>query len=264
MDESRRGFLKIAGVTVLGGVAVPAIAAIASGTDKDKHRASQLAMVIDLRKCLRKEGCKDCATACHRAHNVPDVAEQAMGLTPDEVRRREVKWIWKEPFEKAFAEENPYLVEDLHEKPALVFCNHCENPPCVRVCPTQATWKRQSDGVVMMDMHRCIGCRYCVVACPYGSRSFNWRDPRPFLEKAKAMNVDYPTRSKGVVEKCTFCDERLSQGQQPVCVGACPVGAMTFGDLEDAASPVRQLLRGRYAIRRRPELGTGPQVYYLV
>ena len=90
-------------------------------------------------------------------------------------------------------------------KPVLVLCNHCDNPPCARVCPTEATWKRD-DGIVMMDWHRCIGCRYCIAACPYGSRSFNWQRPAAASRQA---DPDYPTRTKGVVEKCTFCDERL-------------------------------------------------------
>jgi molybdopterin-containing oxidoreductase family iron-sulfur binding subunit len=263
MEESRRGFLKIAGVTVLGGVAVPAIAALTSS--KQARHGKRLAMVVDLRRCLREKGCRACVTACHRTHNVPDLSRPELGLDPLEVRRREVKWIWKEPFGHAFpSEENPYLEDGLREAPVLVFCNHCDNPACVRVCPTKATWKRPEDGVVMMDMHRCIGCRYCVVACPYGSRSFNWRDPRPLLEKTQGMHLNYPHRSKGVVEKCNFCEERLTDGLPPACVAACTAGALTFGDLEDPSSAVRQLLRGRYAIRRKPELGTDPQVYYLV
>jgi molybdopterin-containing oxidoreductase family iron-sulfur binding subunit len=143
-----------------------------------------------------------------------------------------------------------------------VFCNHCDNPPCTRVCPTQATWKRD-DGIVMMDWHRCIGCRYCVAACPYGSRSFNWRDPRGALD-GERIDPDYPTRTRGVVEKCTFCDERLAKGQMPACVEACTSNCLIFGDLEDPDSEVRAALRERHAIRRKPGLGTQPEVYYLV
>jgi len=113
----------------------------------------------------------------------------------------------------------------------------------------------------MMDWHRCIGCRYCMVACPYGSRSFNWADPRPYIAR---LSPDFPTRSKGVVEKCTFCYERLEKGQSPACVEACTEKAMAFGDLEDPRSEVRRLLEARYGIRRRPELGTQPEIYYLV
>jgi [DsrC]-trisulfide reductase subunit O len=139
-------------------------------------------------------------------------------------------------------------------------CNHCTNPPCVRVCPTKATFKR-ADGIVMMDMHRCIGCRFCMAGCPFGARSFNFREPLPYI---KAENPDYPRRERGVVEKCTFCTERLAVGKLPACVEACKVGALTFGDLEDHNSPVRKLLASRFTIRRKPELGTGPNVYYIV
>ena len=131
---------------------------------------------------------------------------------------------------------------ELARRPVPALCNHCANPPCTRVCPTGATFKR-ADGIVVMDPHRCIGCRFCMAACPYGSRSFNWEDPRPHLKK---INPEYPTRTKGVVEKCTFCDERLAKGRAPACVEACTQGAMAFGDLQDETSPVVKLLRENY------------------
>jgi len=208
-------------------------------------------MVIDARKCLKDEGCTDCIAACDKAHNVPHFTERA----------HEVKWIWKEPFDRAFPDQGSrYTEEAFRDKPVLVFCNHCENPPCVRVCPTKATWKR-ADGIVMMDWHRCIGCRYCVAGCPYGSRSFNWVNPRPYI---KPLNPDFPTRTKGVVEKCNFCEERLAVGKLPACVEACREKALVFGNLEDPKSEARQLLRTRFTIRRKPELGTDPRIYYLV
>ncbi|HEX7504100.1 MAG TPA: 4Fe-4S dicluster domain-containing protein, partial [Syntrophales bacterium] len=141
-----------------------------------------------------------------------------------------------------------------------VLCNHCDNPPCVRVCPTQATFKR-ADGIVMMDYHRCIGCRFCMAACPYGARSMNYRDPRPFIRK---INNDYPTRTKGVVEKCTFCEERLRKGILPACVMACEEKALVFGDIDDPRSEIRRLLDKELPIRRRVELGTKPQAYYIL
>jgi molybdopterin-containing oxidoreductase family iron-sulfur binding subunit len=123
----------------------------------------------------------------------------------------------------------------------------------------------------MMDMHRCIGCRYCIAACPYGSRSFNWRDPRPYLERdgRGALPSDYPTRTKGVVEKCTFCAERIRDGRPPACVEAANQvpggeGALTFGNLAEPDSAVSRLLRERRTIARRVALGTGPNVYYIV
>jgi len=208
-------------------------------------------MVIDVQKCLQEEGCDACVRACHGTHNVPSF----------ESPRHEIKWIWKQPFKEAFvSEHSTYANETFSEYPVPVFCNHCDTPPCVRVCPTQATWKRE-DGLVMMDWHRCIGCRYCMAACPYGSRSFNWLDPRPHIPN---MNSDYPTRAKGVVEKCTFCDERLARGQLPACVEACEQKALVFGDLEDPNSEVRALLRSNFTIRRKPELGTTPEIYYII
>jgi molybdopterin-containing oxidoreductase family iron-sulfur binding subunit len=113
----------------------------------------------------------------------------------------------------------------------------------------------------MMDYHRCIGCRYCMAACPYGARSFNWQDPRPFIH---AIDKGYPTRSKGVVEKCSFCDERLAKGLAPACVKACKGTCLVFGDLNEEGSVVRRLLGSRPAMQRKPELGTGPKVFYLL
>ncbi|RJO66757.1 MAG: 4Fe-4S dicluster domain-containing protein [Myxococcales bacterium] len=254
----RRKFLKIAGASALIVGAKPLSQALAQtpgesfAPEKPPLSARRWAMVIDLKKCGEQGQCRVCVDACHQTHNVPDFGNP----------KDEVKWIWKEDYEGAFpTQENEHLPREIREKPALVFCNHCENPPCVRVCPTQATWKRESDGIVMMDMHRCIGCRYCIVACPYGSRSFNWRNPRPFI---KRVNPDYPTRTRGVVEKCNFCEERLAKGERPACEQACPAKAMLFGDLENPEDPIRKLLAERFSIRRKPELGTQPSIYYLV
>jgi molybdopterin-containing oxidoreductase family iron-sulfur binding subunit len=249
MAVKRREFCKLAGLSVVG--ATWANTSSEGTTIEAPLEAKRWAMVVDLQACRREDGCRDCIRACHEAHNVPHFPNP----------KDEVKWIWKEPFEKAFPnQEHPFLRDGLEHEHVPVFCNHCDNPPCTRVCPTQATWKRP-DGIVMMDWHRCIGCRYCVAACPYGSRSFNWRDPRPFIPEIRR---DFPTRTRGVVEKCTFCDERLAQGRMPACVEACTSGCLTFGDLEDAGSEVRELLEERYSIRRKAGLGTQPEVYYLV
>ncbi len=254
MTIHRRTFLGVAGLSAVALAGKSTIGALAKAGEEAAPAAgaaTRWAMVIDPQRCLRKEGCKDCIGACDKVHNVP--------LFKD--KDHEVKWIWKEPFENAFTgEENPYTAEALKDKPVLVFCNHCDNPPCVRVCPTKATWKRE-DGIVMMDWHRCIGCRYCMAACPYGSRSFNWLDPRP---RIPALDPEFPTRTKGVVEKCTFCEERLAKGEQPACVEACPEKALVFGNLDDPASEVRSLLREHFTIRRKPELGTQPEIYYIV
>ncbi len=248
----RRTFLKVAGLTVASLAGKRRLAALTRLGGGDSAAAgTRWAMVIDPRRCLDHPGCDDCSRACNEAHNIPSI--------PD--RRHEVKWIWEAPFADAFPDqETAYVDEAITSRPVPVLCNNCDNPPCVRVCPTQATWKRD-DGIVAMDWHRCIGCRYCMAACPFGSRSFNWEDPRRYL---KTINPDFPTRTKGVVEKCTFCEERLGTGRSPACVEACPAKALTFGNLGDPNSEVRRLLRSRFALRRRPSLGTRPQVYYLV
>ncbi len=209
------------------------------------------AMVIDTELCREEDKCISCIEACHYVHNVPDFGNP----------KDEIKWLWTIPYENAFLEgEHTFIKEDLKGSPILALCNHCDHPPCVKVCPTQATWKRE-DGIVMMDYHRCIGCRYCMAACPYGSRSFNWRNPRPFI---KEIYPDFPTRTRGVVEKCNFCVERLAQGLQPACVEACQEKALVFGDLEDPNSEIREILNSKYTIRRKPGLGTMPEVYYIV
>jgi len=258
MTMRRRSFLRIAGLGLAGACGVPVARAL-SGAVRTEPAPTALAgkrwaMVVDERKCLTKEGCQACIQACHRGHNVPAMRDP----------RHEVKWIWKERFADVFPDQvTPYLAAEVKERATMVLCNHCDNPPCVRVCPTQATWKRP-DGIVMMDEHRCIGCRYCITGCPYGSRSFNWVDPRLHLT---GEPNDYPTRTRGVVEKCTFCSERLALGKRPLCVEACEArncGALVFGDALDPGSPVAALLRERQLTRRRPEIGTSPHVFYLL
>ena len=261
-DTSRRGFLKIAGLSLAGAAGGSALLGagggpepVVEGLPADPAGAGRrLAMVVDLRRFGHDdELIERCIRACHQAHNVPDFGDD---------RKNEVKWMWAENFESAFSSaEFAYLRSDLEGKPTLLLCNHCDNPPCTRVCPTKATWRRDDDGIVMMDWHRCIGCRYCIVACPYGSRSFNWADPRPHLA---APHADFPTRMRGVVEKCTFCEERLARGLEPACVEACANDEIVFGDLNDPGSKVRRLLAEHLAIRRKPGLGTRPEVYYIV
>jgi molybdopterin-containing oxidoreductase family iron-sulfur binding subunit len=258
MGIDRRQFLTLAGISTALGLTGQRTMGMLTDTPSDdlpqKHplTAKRWAMVIDLKKCQEQQNCTKCIDSCHKQHNVPKFDNP----------KDEIKWIWKEHFEHAFHEQETEMQrEDLKHHPVLLLCNHCDNPPCVSVCPTQATWRRDKDGLVMMDWHRCIGCRYCVAACPYGSRSFNWRDPRPFIEET---NEEYPTRTRGVVEKCTFCEELLAEGEQPACVKACSEKAMIFGDLEDPNSDVRRTLAERFSIRRKPSLGTQPEIYYLV
>ncbi len=254
----RRSFLKLAGLGVAGACGLPVAEALVGASRTEPAdgaaRGKRWAMVIDEQKCLTRGGCDVCIRACNKAHNIPAM--------PD--ARHEIKWIWKERHENVFPETvSPYTPAAVKERPTVVMCNHCENPPCVRVCPTGATWKRP-DGLVMMDQHRCIGCRYCITGCPYGARSFNFEDPHPYVPREPA---DYPTRTKGVVEKCTFCAERLALGKRPACVEACEgigCGALVFGDLGDPGSAVSALVRDQHVTRRKPELGTSPHVFYVL
>jgi molybdopterin-containing oxidoreductase family iron-sulfur binding subunit len=256
----RRGFLKLAGLGAIGAAGLRGYDLLRPGEalalSAPPAGGKRWAMVVDLTKHC-PDGCRDCIGACNTTHNVPTFADET------DPRRHEIKWIWRSPFHNAFPGlEQKYGYEKLEHAEVPVLCNHCENPPCVRVCPTKATYRRP-DGIVMMDFHRCIGCRFCMAGCPYGSRSFNWRDPRGGLA-AKVPNPAYPTRMKGVVEKCTFCSEYVDRGELPRCVVACKDQILTFGDLEAGASPVRELLKERFTIRRKPQLGTQPQVYYII
>lgn len=276
MDKQRRNFLKIAGATALAGIGAPALVRLSSsaavaaehgaaaqgpsaasahgGHGAEEPQGIRLGMVIDMRRFTEHPELLDKAIdACNLVHNIPQI----------ESRKSEIKWIWKAPFENVFPEQSAYHAATRVEKtPFAVLCNHCDDPPCVRACPTQATFKVKDNGIVAMDFHRCIGCRFCMAACPYGARSFNWEDPRPYI---KTYNKDFPTRMRGVVEKCNFCGERLALGLEPACVEACKgTGALIFGDLNDANSEIRQVLDQEFTIQRNASLGTKPSVFYIV
>jgi molybdopterin-containing oxidoreductase family iron-sulfur binding subunit len=268
MTASRRDFLTTAGLAALGGAGLGAAGlrlALAQGAPGGG--AGRYALVVDLPRWVELAPAirQRCFDACHRVHNVPDLSSDRSPLPPAERRERQaVRWIREVGFEAAFAGQyHAQLAAALRDAAVPVLCNHCDRPPCVRVCPTGATWRRE-DGAVMMDMHRCIGCRYCIIACPYGARSFNFRDPLPGLA---SVDPGFPTRTRGVVEKCSFCVERLDVGGTPACVEA--LGAelgdrspFTFGRLDDPR--VAGVLTERFTIRRRPELGTAPHVFYAV
>lgn len=259
MDKKRRNFLKIAGITtVLGlGAGVPLKLTaykpkVPEYTANPKAlQAKRWGLVIDTRKIHSEHDLERMIQACHQFHNVPENLPNP---------KQEIKWIWSDEFEHVFpSKHNPYLAERVEHNEFLLLCNQCDEPPCVRVCPTKATFKRE-DGIVMMDFHRCIGCRYCMAGCPYGSRSFNFRDPSGYVTH---KNPDFPTRVRGVVEKCNFCAERLEEGLQPACVEASK-GALIFGDLADPDSHIRQVLQENFTLRRKEELGTNPSVFYIV
>jgi molybdopterin-containing oxidoreductase family iron-sulfur binding subunit len=150
-------------------------------------------------------------------------------------------------------------------------CLHCDKPPCVKVCPVSATYKRD-DGIVLVDNERCIGCRFCMAACPYSTRSFNWEEPKYLDETTGAVyspELGFPQK-KGTVEKCDFCPDMLRQGKLPHCVTACPNGVFYMGDLNEdsvsnGAETVRfsQLIKDKGGYRLNEILGTEPSVYYL-
>jgi dimethyl sulfoxide reductase iron-sulfur subunit len=202
----------------------------------------KLGMAVALDRCV---GCWTCAVACKEENNVP------MGLWWNRVAN--------EGGQALDTPQGEYPNLKMGYEP--VACQHCEEPPCTRVCPAHATYKR-ADGIVVQDYDRCIGCRYCMAACPYGVRNFNWGEPQ------RIPNFSYgadqvPARPKGVVEKCTFCVHRIDQGRLPACVESCPLQARIFGDLNDPASAVSVAIRERGGERLLDEKGTRPQVYYL-
>ncbi len=220
-------------------------------------------MVIDLDKCV---ACQSCTAACRMENNTPIAGKNQSDMG------RTILWNEVLPFTDG---EYPNVTETLIPRP----CMHCDDPPCVKVCPVQATYQTE-EGVVLINYERCIGCRFCTVACPYQVRYFNWFAPE-WPEELKAhLNPDLEVapRPKGVVEKCTFCVQRLRKAREqalaesrpftatdyvPACVETCPAHARYFGDLDDPSSLVSQLAASPRAFRLQEELGTKPKVYYL-
>ena len=206
----------------------------------------KLTMVIDLSRCL---GCWSCAVGCKLENDEP------IGI-----------W-WNRILTQGGPEmDTPAGTYPLVTQTYLpINCQHCDNAPCVKVCPVAALTKRE-DGIVFLDWSRCIGCRYCLVACPYGIPAFNWSAPvqAPDISQFQIGNPAVPVRPVGVSEKCTFCFQRVDVGNlTPKCIEVCPAGARFFGDLEDPNSQVSQLIQTKPTIRLREELGTEPSVYYV-
>jgi Fe-S-cluster-containing dehydrogenase component len=162
---------------------------------------------------------------------------------------------------------NPYFDSEEVPRPGKVYlpiqCMQCENPPCVRACPVEATWK-EPDGVVVVDYNWCIGCRYCMTACPYWARHFNWNPPTLPKEQINTDThyLSNRPRSKGVMEKCTFCLQRTRRGRLPACLEACPTGARVFGNLLDPNSDIRYVLENKTVFRLKEDLGTEPKFWY--
>lgn len=252
---SRRDVLKIAGAT--GAAAVvsqlfvsgPLSADAVEGIQRESESSSsqEWHMGIDLEKCI---GCQYCIWTCQATNNVPD----------DDMR-------WN----VGFPEKTENGTDFYMTRP----CLHCEEAPCVKVCPVGATWVRE-DGIVAMDYDRCIGCRYCEVACPYDVRRFNWdagHDENPYVPTWGIPEV--PQRTRGVVEKCTFCVQRIDRGVSqgltpgidsqatPACVNICPVGARVFGDINDDESPISTFIKENNTFVLREDFGTKPKVHYV-
>jgi molybdopterin-containing oxidoreductase family iron-sulfur binding subunit len=198
----------------------------------------RLGMVIDLKRCI---GCYGCQIACKAEHG------SRPGTTYARVIRRE----WGD-------------YPDVRRLAIPVLCMHCKNPPCVPVCPTGASQKRDSDGIVFVDGDVCVGCRACVMSCPYGARYFQDEERNYFGGEDNAYEQRrYAAHSVGVVEKCDLCRHRLAAGQEPACSANCMCKARIFGDLDDPSSEVSRLIREQGGFQLNPELGTDPSVYYL-
>lgn len=213
---SRRSFMAIAGAVAAVGAYSEVAAAKLSATIK-RRKKPQYGMLIDTRRCF---GVHACSVACKAEFNVP------LGATRS----------WVE-----FIEKGSYPSVTRSFLPRL--CNHCSKPNCVSVCPTGATWKREEDGIVVVDPDICIGCKYCIHACPYDARFIN----------ADTGNAD----------KCDFCIHRVSKGLEPACVEACPSRARVFGDLNDPNSEISKLIASNPVTVLRPDKGTQPNVYYI-
>jgi len=206
--------------------------------------AKRLGMVVDLNRCT---GCWTCAVACKAENNVGAGLFWLRILTIGGSHQIDVP-------------AGTYPDVAMAYQPTG--CFHCDNAPCVKACPVGATFRRD-DGIVLVDYDKCIGCRYCMIACPYNNRVFNWQSPVQDPPASVVSVGTQPARPKGVVEKCTFCAHRVDAGLEPRCVVACPAGARFFGDLADPASEVATLVRTKPTYRVFEEKGTEPSVYYI-
>jgi len=207
---------------------------------------------LNLSVCI---GCRRCAEACHLENNHDRATNNSY------IRVLEME-------QGSFDMEKGTATYD-HPVPAPgkyylpIQCQQCDSPPCVAVCPVQATWKER-DGIVVVDYDWCIGCRYCEAACPYHARRFNWQKPQIEPEEINPNQgiLSNRIRPQGVVEKCTFCLHRTRRGQLPACLEACPTGARVFGNLLDPESDIRWVLENKRVFVLKEELGTHPRFFY--
>ncbi len=214
----------------------------------------QFAYALDISLCI---GCRRCVHGCVEENN--------------QSRDPEIQWITVLEMEKEHGVDvhhaTPYYNPETVPQPGKFYfpvaCQQCENPPCVKVCPVEATWK-EKDGIVVIDYNWCIGCRCCITACPYGARHFNWTEPSVPSEalNPKTHYLGNRPRMKGVVEKCTFCIQRVREGLYPKCVEVCPVGARKFGNLNDPESEIRYILENKRIFIFKKDLNTSPKFFY--
>ena len=239
IDTYRRRFLgntatALAGLSVAPGVFLHEVAQ-ARPADKAVTSDVRWGMLIDANRCAN--GCNDCVTACNDEH----------GLTGHGRPETDAQWIRKVDLRDK---------QTGHTQSLPLLCQHCEHPPCVDVCPTGASFRRD-DGIVLVDKHICIGCRYCMMACPYKARSFIHEDLQDQLPHAP--------RGKGTVESCTFCVHRVDAGRTPACVEACTAenhNAMVFGDINDPGSDISKQLRQHSSRQIRADLNLNTGVRY--
>ncbi|MBI4483175.1 MAG: 4Fe-4S dicluster domain-containing protein [Acidobacteria bacterium] len=221
----------------------------------------QWGMVIDLDRCT---GCNACVAACHAENNLPIAGEE------EAAKGRSFHWI---RIERYIEGEYP----NLKTRFIPVLCQHCDEAPCEPVCPVFATY-HSPQGLNVQVYNRCIGTRFCANACPYTVRHFNWFDPRWPEPLERQLNPEVSVRTKGMIEKCTFCIQRIRKAAdlakdeerpvgdgevQPACAQSCPTDAIVFGDLSDPGSRVSKLASQRRAFRLQEDLGTQPRVIYL-
>lgn len=212
----------------------------------------QFGYALNLSVCI---GCRKCAEACHKENN-HDRATNTSYIRVMEMKQGSMDLEHgRAIYHDAVPEAGKYYMP--------VQCQQCDNPPCVHVCPVEATWK-EKDGIVVVDYNWCIGCRYCEAACPYHARRFNWARPEIPAEEVNPVQayLSNRIRPQGVVEKCHFCLHRTREGRMPACLEACPTGARVFGNLLDPNSEIRWVLANKRVFVLKEDLGTHPRFFY--
>jgi len=210
---------------------------------------------LDLSRCI---GCRRCVYACVRENNLSRHDPQTQWIRVLQLKKGNLT-----DLEQSEHYYDPPEVPEADYMYMPVQCQHCDDPPCVKVCPVHATWK-EPDGLVVVDYNWCIGCRYCMAACPYRGRTFNWAEPKVAKEEWNT-SVHYlgnRPRFKNVVDKCTFCVQRVRKGRYPACVEACPTGTRKFGNLLDPDSEIRYIIAHKRVFRLKEDLNTEPKFYY--